>query len=549
MARAVYVIGHKNPDTDSVVSAIAYAELKNHDGDGRYQGVRAGKLNPQTAYILNRFSVDAPPVVSDLTPKVKYYMTEKPVYLHENESLWNALTLLEKENFKMVPIVSDSGEYVAALHYNAFAQNMIKKVSPERSKIIATSIDHLMATLKAQPVTLFNTAEMFDSRMLVIAMEKETFREYLEAEPPGSTVVIVGNREDIQEHAIDYGVRALIITGGKVISTRLKKKAEENGVSVLISPFGTARTSWLSIYSTPVSKMGDYTLKPVSPEDYLSKIQDELNRSISRCLPVVDENNQLTGILSQGDIMRPPAYDIIMVDHNESAQAVDGIEHFRIREIIDHHRLGNLHTDYPITFMNRPVGSTATIIADLYKKNHVPLSRTTASLLLAGILSDTVLLKSATTTDEDRRISEYLALVAGLDIEEFGNEIMSVSSAIMKKQASEILETDIKEYRPGKHLFTVSQIEVVSPDVVLERKQELLSALAHICKSRNALFSALMVTDITKLNSYLLLSGSHEFITSLEYPLFEENTYLLRNILSRKKQLLPYLLEKVKKFG
>ena len=547
--RAAYVIGHKNPDTDSVVSALAYAELRTRLGDGLFIPARAGKLNPQTAYILDRFGIDHPLLLNDLTPKVKHYMTEDPCSLNEDESLWKALMTLDERGFKMLPITDSGKHYTAVLHYNVFAQKMIKRISPGQNRSIPTTISHLMSVMNARPVCVREGDDLFDSRMLVAAMEEHTFSEYLESVPSDCSVVIVGDRKDIQNRAVEHGVRVLIVTGGKDVDNALREKAEKNGVSILVSPCGTSMTSWLALYSTPVSKTGDYSIAPVSPEDYVYMIRDRLNKSISRCLPVVDGGKKLVGVISQGDLMRSPSHDIIMVDHNESSQAVDGIEHFNVTEIIDHHRLGNLHTDSPVTFINRPVGSTSTIIAGMFREKKALLTKTTAALLMAGIVSDTLMLRSATTTEEDRDMCHYLSTVAELDIEAFGHEIMSVSSDLAGKTPAEIVEMDVKEYRSGRHLFTVSQIEVLSTSDMLDRKEELLKGLDAFRSGKNAYFSSLMVTDITKLDSYLLVRGNGEFLSSIEYPLHEKDVFFLSNILSRKKQLLPYLLELVKKFG
>ena len=400
--KVTYIIGHRNPDTDSVVSAMAYAVFKSRTEEGVFLPARAGKLNPQTEYILNKLALPAPEFINDLIPKVEFYMTAPADTLGDDTSLWEALQELEKTGHKMLPVVGSDGAYKGALHYNAFARNMMQYITPERITKIPTSLDYLAEALQAEVVLKGGQEDLFESRMLVAAMEKEAFSTFLDKEKADEAVVIVGNRRDIQALSIERGVRILIITGGKALDADLVDEARKNKVSVLVSPYGTARTSWLAMYSSPVEKAADFTLEPVKMRDPIRKIKERLNKSVSRCLPVVDDKNRLIGVLSQGDILREPHIELILVDHNESGQAVEGAEHYRIREIIDHHRLGNMHTDDPITFINRPVGATATLIASRFFQDEVPLDGKTAGLLLAGILSDTVILQSATTTEEDR---------------------------------------------------------------------------------------------------------------------------------------------------
>ncbi|HHH85065.1 MAG TPA: CBS domain-containing protein, partial [Firmicutes bacterium] len=350
--KVTYIIGHRNPDTDSVASAIAYAVFKDRTEEGVFLPARAGKLNPQTEYILNKIGVPAPEFINDLIPKVEFYMTAPADTLGDDTSLWMALQELEKTGHKMLPVVGSDRAYKGALHYNAFARNMMQYISPKQIKKIPTSLRYLAEALHAEVVLERERNTIFESRMLVAAMEKEAFCAYLDKERADETVVIVGNRRDVQALSIERGVRVLIITGGKAMEADLLEEARKKRVSVLVSPYGTARASWLAMYSSPVERAVDYSLEPVKMRDPIRKIKERLNKSVSRCLPVVDGQKHLIGVLSQGDILREPHIELILVDHNELGQAVEGVEHYRIRVIIDHHRLGNMHTDAPITFIN-----------------------------------------------------------------------------------------------------------------------------------------------------------------------------------------------------
>jgi manganese-dependent inorganic pyrophosphatase len=293
--------------------------------------------------------------------------------------------------------------------------------------------------------------------------------------------------------------------------------------------------------------MGDETIQPVKLRDPVRKLRQSLSQSASRCLPVVDDEGQVAGVISEGDLIKEPNLEVIMVDHNEPTQAIEGIENYKILEVIDHHRLGNLSTRYPITFINKVVGATSTIITNLYREQRVPLDRPTASILLCGILADTLVLQSATTTDTDREAAEYLASITGLEIAILGKELMSAASQINNRPAEELVRMDMKEYQEQGAHFTVSQVETDTPEELVARKDEILAELARVKNSEKRLFSALMVTDVTELTSILFVEGEKNFIAQLSFPKLEEGVYVLKDIVSRKKQLMPLLAELVEK--
>jgi len=300
MEKRVYVIGHRNPDTDSVVSAAAYARLKNLQGLANYQAGRAGKINPQTEYIFNRFGMPVPEFIPDLVPKVAYYLNDAPVSVPADISLWEALERMERESLKVLPIVNQDGTYKSLLHYNAFAKYILQKINPHKKSAIPTSINLLINTLRAQPITVFDEKEVRKSLIVVAGSTEETFRTHLSAEMPENALVIVGDRKEIQRFCIEKHVRALVITNGITLDKDIIELAEQNQVSVIISPFDTSSTSLLIIYSTPVGFMGDETIQPVNLRDPVRKIRQSLSQSASRCLPVVDDKTILQGSSPKG---------------------------------------------------------------------------------------------------------------------------------------------------------------------------------------------------------------------------------------------------------
>ncbi|MDR3236944.1 MAG: putative manganese-dependent inorganic diphosphatase [Spirochaetia bacterium] len=542
----IYVIGHRNPDTDSIVSAIAYAELKRLLGSQNCFPAEAGKINPQTAYILERFNVPEPEFLSDLIPRVSTYMSRNPLTLQKNSSLWDALETLSTSGYKMLPIVDEDGRYHSLLHYNAFGQNMLKKINPHQRPVIPTSLNLLAETIHGSLMSTKDIHAIFDAQIVVAASDMASVKAHSVVVPKEDCIIMVGNRKEIQDYVIESGYRCLIVTGKHPITGAQEARAKETGVSVILSPYDTVTTSALALYSTPVSYMGDDDVKPLTEDQFIKDITGMISESISRALPVIDDGNRVIGVISQGALIGDPSIEIIMVDHNESSQAIEGIEHYRILEIIDHHRLGNIHTNYPITFINKPVGSTATVVAGLYAEHKQIPPVPIASILLSGILSDTLVLRSATTTAEDRETAQALASLTGLDIASLGQDIMYASSAVAQKPAAEIVSMDLKKYKYGDKAYTVSQVEVTSFNEIQKRKNEIGDVLSKMKERENLLFASLMITDITLLDSLLFIVGEHAFIKEVSYPKLNDNVYIMKGIVSRKKQLMPYLADLLK---
>ena len=542
--RRIFVIGHRNPDTDSVVSAIAYAYLKRQQGLDCLPA-RAGRLTPQTEYVLKRFGVPFPAFVPDLQPKVRHFLEGEPVTLPETASLWQALGLMDSKGLSVLPVTDGDGRYRSMLNHLSFARNMTRKINPKRKAVVPTSVDLLVNTLNAQPIVTFNAAEVVKSRILVAASSPGTFAGNLDREIPANAIVLVGDREEVIERAIASGARVLVLTNGTSLPPAMRKLAEEHRVSVIVSAYDTSSTAFLVLYSTPVRYMTDLEAKPVHAEDAVRDIRAALAASPSRCLPVVDRDNRVVGVFAERDLVKEPNTDIIMVDHNELSLAVEGIDQFRILEIIDHHKLGNQPTRQPVTFINKVVGSTATIVASLFEEQRVALTPQIAGILLSGILADTLGLRSATTTDIDRNTANNLADLLNLDIDEFAKDLFAHSSHKGDWTVDEMLSVDAKNYEFSGRKFAVAQVESGTADELVARHEEILKGLERQCKDRSLAFSALMITDITALNSVLLVAGDQRFIASIPFPKLYDRTWLCRGILSRKKQLLPLLMEQL----
>lgn len=549
MEKTVYIIGHKNPDTDAVVSAVAYAKLKNLLGMENYKAARAGHLNPQTAYIFDKFGVPRPEYLPDLVPKVKFFMQNEVETVAENSSIWEAIGLMEKNENRVMSVVDKEGKYCSLLHYSGFAKGVLSILNPEKKHRFPTTISLISKTLNAQPIFIAGNAEdTFKASIHVASSSIETFEKRLDAHSSEDIVVIASDRKDIHKICIEHKVKLLITTSNCVIDKELKSLAEKNGVSVIVSPYSTAPTSMLIAYSMPVSFMGDTEIKTVNINDTVSKIKDIFKEAHCKYLPVVDNENKVIGMISEHDLMKEPNIEVILVDHNEMSQAVEGVEHYKIQEVVDHHRIGAIPTKNPITFINRPVGSTSTQIAGMFQEHKIALPKDIASLLLCGILSDTLILQSATTTNVDREMAEYLSSITDLDIKDIGNEILIAGSNVSGRDAGELVRQDLKEYAEGKVVYTVSQIEVGSTKEVLGRKDEFIKELEIESRSRKALFSCLLVTDITTLSSIMLIHCDPKFEQFINFPKQEDNAYYLQGVVSRKKQLIPLITERVSNY-
>ena len=546
MQKKIYIIGHRNPDTDSIVAAASYARLKQLLGQTNCIAARAGKLNPQAEYIFTRFNVATPEFLPDLIPKAEHYMSPDPITVNEDDSLWSALELLQKYDLKVLPVVNKDGMYQSMFHYRGFARYIIDNINPRKKSVFPLALDHLSKTIHAQPLTLFNGTEVRKSPIIIAASYTAHFKRSIQ-EGAENAIVIVGDRWDIQKSCIEQGVRALILSGGNTPSRDMIEFAEEKQVTVLISPYDTSSTAMLIIYSVSVGILGDTSVPLLRLNDQVRSFRHDIVKAHSRSLPVANEEGKVAGIIIEGDLAKEPNVEVIMVDHNEPSQAIEGIENYRILEVIDHHRLGNLSTRYPITFINRVVGATCTIIANLYREEKLPIEKGIASILLCGILADTLSLQSATTTEIDREAAEYLSSITGLDIQALSRDMIAAASQIDALSAQEIIGMDMKNYTEQGLSFTVSQVETDHLNTLADRTDEIVAALEKARSDKEHFFAALLVTDITVLDSLLFVSGEKAFTNNINFPAIAPEVYKLKGVVSRKKQLIPILSELIEK--
>lgn len=550
MKKSIYIFGHKNPDTDSVVSATAYAAFKKALGANEYKACRAGKLNPQTEYIYKKFGITPPEFIPDMNPRVSYYMNDDADVINQMTPFWEASLYMREHGRKVIPVVDDEGHYKAILNYNSFTNNIFHILKPEHHISVVTDVNLMARTLSGKIYCKGDGADELHKYTIVSGATKfESFSKTLDDHKSESIVVVTGDREDIQNICLEKHVRTLILSAERVPSEEIIEKAKKTGTSIIVSKYDTASTSMLVLYSTPVRVLCDKKIKPIKREDSIQQIMPRLKEVASQILPVVDDDNKVIGVLSEIDVHHEAKVSLALVDHNEKSQIVDGFENYRITDIIDHHRLGSMSTKVPISFINRPLGSTSTIITRLFREENLEIPLDVAKLLLCGILSDTLILQSATTTDIDVETAGFLSKMTELDIKELGEEIIKAGSRISGRSPSEVINQDMKEYNENKTVFTVSQIEVDGTEEVLDRKDEFLEELASEQKKHGALFACLLVTDISSLSSVMLISGEERFLQFLNLPKQDEQVYFLKDVVSRKKQLIPMLSEILASYG
>lgn len=549
--KKILIFGHKNPDTDSIVSSTALEYLKHKTGFSNYHACRSGQLNPQTDYLYKRFDYPPPLFVPDLMPKVEYFMHKGAVTVQEDESIWNAVKIMREHKVNALPVTDRNGVYKGLLSNGQIFKGLFESITPLHHISLFTSAILLKETLNGEFLSEGDTEKLCEFKIISASTSFESFSKTLKAHLNKKLIVVTGDRKDIQLLCLQNKADILVVTGSRTPDEEIINLAQKNGTTLILSPLNTSSTAMMLMYSMPVLKIADSALKPVNSKALLSSAKKQLLSSPLRLLPVVDDENRITGILSEIDLHNEPDLALALVDHNEISQSVDGIENYTVTEIIDHHRLGPAPTKIPITFINMPLGSTSTIITKLFMENKIEIPKEIAGLLLGGILSDTLILKSATTTKTDMELAEFLSSLAGVEIQAFGEEIIKAGSRIGDRTAQQIIKQDLKEYNEEKTVFTVSQIEVDGTGELLKRKEEFIAELELLKKERKAMFCALLVTDISKLNSIMLVSGEKKFMDFLHFPKLDDGIYFLKDIVSRKKQLIPIiseLLEELKKF-
>lgn len=536
MTRPIYVIGHKNSDLDSVASAYAYAHLLRLQGESEAQAARNGKLKPEVRFVLERFQVEPPEAIDDLFLQVRDVMKRGVTCTYLDQSLLEAGLMLQEHNRRTMPVLDHENKVHGIISTEDFAKILFNDMHPQASSRIPLNKQNVVKALKGR--VLVEGRRRLDGRVLVGAMQAETMAEYVES----GCLVIIGDREDAQLIAIERGAAALVITGDLLVSERTLAAARKQGVLIVSTAYHTSATMRLINLSLNVEHVMRCEFDSCHPEDQISEIEGLLTRR--RSLPVVDNEGRFVGFLSRTDLIKARPKRVILVDHNERSQAVDGIEEAELLGIIDHHRISDVHTQKPIMFRADPVGCTGTIIVGLYREAGIAIPREVAGLLLAGLLYDTLILRSPTCTPRDEQVAAELAQIVGEDLQDYGQAIFAAAAAELDERSpEELLTSDFKEFTVQDMRFAIGTVETASPASIEKRDQELLQTMRRLSYERGYASFLFMIVDIINLRCHLLIYGGEHAVAEVFATPLEANghTITVEDLVSRKKQVVPQL--------
>ena len=541
--KPVYTIGHRNPDTDSICSAIGYAHLKQALGENVVPA-RAGKVNEETKYALEHFQVDKPLLLTDLYPRVKDITLGCKTVVKETDSLRHLGEVMRENELKSVPVVDKDEKLVGIVTVSDLAQRYFKELSMQNLAEAGVSFRDIINVIDGEVIVSGEEGAKVRGNVRIAAGSLHMIRDIIRE----NDIVLIGDRHDeTLMDCLNQGIACLIVTGNGRVSADVIEEAEQRHLLVINSPYDTYTCARLINQCVPVKRIMQKNLVCFKPLDLLSDIKGMMDETNFRNYPVV-ENDKLIGLVSRDQLMVPERERVILVDHNERGQAVEGIEEAKVLEIIDHHRLGGIQTSEPIFTHQEPVGCTATIVANMHWHRDVEMPPSIAGLLLSAILSDTVLFKSPTCTAYDKKTAERLAEIAGVDVTEYGMAMLKAGSGIGDMTPAEIAKNDLKEFQIGEYRIIVSQISVMDTAEVLALEPALIDSMNTICQKEGFDMSLVMVTDIIEEGTHLLYAGSpRTLIGEAFHKDASGNSIYLPGVMSRKKQIIPPLSEAVKR--
>jgi len=535
---SILIVGHKNPDSDSVCSAIAYADFKKKNGIPA-MAVRLGAINYETEFILKYFGVEVPPLLKTVKTQVNDLEIDTPFPVTADSTIQKAWTRMKQNNVKTLPVVDDENRLHGVITLSDIADKYLDSFEANVIGQVNTTLQNMVETINGK-LLCGKTEDFVESGKLVImAMKTAEMIPFVEA----GDVVIVGNRTAAQNVAIERRVSVLIVTANAPVSEEVLTKAIENNVIVVSCPHDTFTTSRLISQCITVScVMTGSKIVKFNMDEYVTDIRHKMLQTRYRNYPVVDDYNVIKGFISRYHLIDPRKKKVILVDHNEKSQSVDGIDEAEIVEIIDHHRFGDMQTAYPIIVSLEPVGSTATIIANIFFKNAIRPSKAIAGILCGAIISDTMNFKSPTSVYLDQITAEKLADIACVNLQEFAVEMIKQSSSIHGKTARDIITEDFKEFTFGNHKIAISQIKTMDVNCVDAIFSEILEYMTHLCESNRYDLMILCITDIIKEGSEIIVIGEEMSLLEKAFNISIENhRAFLPGVVSRKKQIIPVL--------
>ena len=537
----IYVIGHKNPDTDSICSAIAYADLRQKVTGQVHEAKRAGHVNDETAYVLDRFGVEAPKLLTDVRLQVRDLDIHEMPGLKPNASIRDTWERMRQEQAKTLPIVKDD-ELVGVVSTGDIAKSYMDVYDSEILSKARTQYRNIVKTLDGTMITGNEHGYFMRGKVAIGASSPNLMEEFIEKDD----LVILGDLEEAQACAVNIDASCMVICKDAEVSPKLIQKAKEQSIVIIQTPYDTFTTARLINQSIPVKfYMTSGPLTMFRMNDYVDDIKDIMAKKRFRDFPILDRHGRFKGFISRRNLLGIKKRRLILVDHNEATQAVDHIEDAQILEIIDHHRLGSLETVMPVFFRNQPVGCTATIINQMYEENEIEVPREIAGILCGAIISDTLLFRSPTCTPLDERTAKKLAKISDIDLEQMAQEMFNAGSNLKGKSAEDICFQDFKQFTVNDTIFGVGQITSMSKEELAAIRDMMTEHLPKVLEAHNLNMIYFMLTDILAESTELLCVGTGARGIALSAFDLPDNakSLILKGVVSRKKQLIPVLVE------
>ena len=547
MKNRIYITGHKNPDTDSIASAIVYADLKNKiDKKNEYIPIRLGSLNLESKWVLDRWKSKAPIYIDNLRPTIDDLNLEMPLVVDRDISLYEAANYLQPKNVSFLPIVDRENRLEGIVTLSNLTKSYMNVWDDDILYRSKTKVENIVDVLAGTLVNRPEKPNYINGRMLVYASDVDEKGHV----SPGD-VIIVGNRRDAQREAVDRKAGILIVSSGYYVDNDILYLAKKNNVTIIKTKYNSFMVARLLPQAIPVSYvMTSDNLLYFTPDDDIEEVSKKVMDTRFRNFPVVDKNMKVIGELTRNDLLIDKKKKLILVDHNEASQSIDDRDRVEILEIIDHHRVANISTSNPIFFRNMPVGCTSTILAMMYKENGLVPSKQMAGLMASAIISDTLLFRSPTTTDIDIKILNELAEIAEINLEEYASEMFAAGTSLDGVSATDLLITDSKKFEIDNIKVRVSQAFTTNLPSVDKMIADIKTSMKQIKENERIDFFALFITDIFNEQSLVITDGVYsEALAEAFKQEFIEDGYMVKDLLSRKKQFIPVLTTTINNFN
>ncbi|MFR7350249.1 putative manganese-dependent inorganic diphosphatase [Peptoniphilus sp.] len=539
----IYITGHKKPDTDSIVSSIAYSYLKNMEGN-KAEPIRLGELNLETKFILDYFDIEVPELKEDIYPRARDIKMDEAIEINEDSSIFDTIEVLQKKNYKSAYVVDKDKKMIGLVTMYDIMDRYLKFAS-EHNLEGTINLESLAKVLRGTLIKNNFKGINKETKLTAYAMDTDLAKKYIS---PGD-VVIVGDRYKARKSAIDMKVSLMILVGGVDLEEDLKKLAEEKNVSYILTDLDTVGAAKLIPLATSIEKiMKKDNIIAFYEDQEVSEISEIMKSTRFRQYPVLNRKNEVLGSISRFNLLNLNGHDLILVDHNEKTQSIDGIETANVLEIIDHHRVQSVPTNEPIYFRNEPVGSTATIVSKIYLERLVDMPKEIAGILMAGIISDTLFFKSPTTTETDKKILRILEEISGIDSKEFAKEMFKAGTSLKGKTVEEILNIDQKKFNISGYDFLISQVFTMDDEFLDELKEDISKVMKSKVEDKEISGFVTMVTNILDESSKVFIESSfYKGIKNELNPEDERKVFEVKGLLSRKKQLLPAVTRGIEK--